>query len=78
MTIDSMSIAHPEQIAVLHHKIFDNYVGVLIDFILFVDCESLPVAEGVLGDKVERRRTFPLVLCKQLSPLCWCHFDVFL
>ena len=48
MAIDSMSIAHTEQITVLHHEIFYYYVGILIDFIFFVNGKSLPVAEGIL------------------------------
>lgn len=78
MTVDSMAIANPEQIAVLHHEILYDYIGVLINFIFFVDCESLPVAEGVFGDEIERGPAFALVLGKQLPPLCRCHFDVLL
>lgn len=79
MPIDSVSIADPEQIAILHHEVLDDDVGILIDLILLIDGQSLPIAEGVLGDEVERGGALVFgVLGEQLPPLEGGHLDVLL
>lgn len=79
MPIDSVSIADAEKIAILHHEILDDDVGILIDLILLIDGQSLPIAEGVLGNEVERGGAFVFgVLGQQLPPLEGGHLDVLL
>ncbi len=79
MSIDSMSITNPKQVTVFHHEVLNDDVGVLVNFILFIHCESFPIAEGILGDEIERFNVFAFgVLGKQLAPLQRRHLEAFL
>jgi hypothetical protein len=79
MSVDSMTITHSKQISILHHKILNDDIGILIDLILLIYCHALPVTKGILRDEVQRGCIFILgVLCQQLPPFQRRHLDIFL
>lgn len=53
-----MAIAYSEQVPIVHHKIFNEDEGILIDLIFFICGETFAIAEGVFGDKVNSLNIF--------------------
>jgi hypothetical protein len=47
-----MSVTDPKEVSVVHDKVLNLDVGVLINFIFLVNCHSFPIAEGKFGDRV--------------------------
>ena len=69
MSVGSVSVAHAEEIPILHHEIFNDDVGILVDFIFFIDGEAFSIAEGILGYEVQSGCIFIFgVLCEELPP----------
>lgn len=79
MPVDSMTVTDPKKIPLLHHKILDQNVGILVDFIFLVDCHSSSIAEGILRDNVDCLALLDFaVLGQQLAPLERGHLDILL
>ena len=69
MSVDSVSVAHAEEIPILHHEIFNDDIGILVDFIFLIDGKAFSIAEGILGNEVQGGVIFIFgVLCEELSP----------
>jgi len=74
-----MPVTDSEKISVIHDEVFNLDVGVLVNFVFFVNCHPFPVADSKFGNRVDWLFILELAMLRQqLSPFSCCHFDVLL